>query len=154
MKKIAILILFALPFVSKAQTDSTEAPQIDSSRLPQTITLPQLYDTYITGFAGSIASTDNINYLNQLRAQYDTGNMNKSITVTVPSYMIVSVYRQMAAQPEGQTSSYNNSILEALVPQVANPWLMAQIGNIRATNFAIRDAKVQAAKAFIMSINL
>jgi hypothetical protein len=160
MKKIIILLLFVIPFISKAQ-DTTSVPvdtvyvaPIDSSRISQIITLSQLYHTYIIGFIGTVASVDNINYLNQLRAQYDTSNMNKSITVTVPSYMIVNVYRQMAAQPEGQTSSYNNDILTSLVPQVTNSWLMNQIMAIRDSNFAIRDAKVQAAKAFIMSINL
>jgi hypothetical protein len=160
MKKIIILLLFVIPFISKAQdttsvpVDTVFVPPIDSSRISQTITLSQLYHTYIIGFIGTVASVDNINYLNQLRGQYDTSNMNKSITVTVPSYMIVNVYRQMAAQPEGQCSSYNNAILDALVPQISNSWLMNQIGAIRAANFAIRDAKVGAAEQFIMSINI
>src|SRR4051794_33120279 len=98
MKKLIIFLLLAISFVSRAQDttavpspDTTVVQPIDSSRIIQTITLSELYHTYIIGFLGSVSSVDNINYLYQLRAQYDSADMDKSITVPVPSYMIMEV---------------------------------------------------------------
>src|SRR5438270_13972178 len=91
--------------------------QVDSSRIPQTITLSQYQHTDLVSFMENITSADKINYLNQLRAAYDTSNMSKPITVSVTSQLILSTYAIMTVQPAGWTSTNNNDIEAALVPQ-------------------------------------
>jgi hypothetical protein len=146
MKKTIFLLLSVFSIgLANAQTDS--------SKITQTITLSQLHHTYLVGFMGNIDGADKVNYLYQLRAAYDSTNMAKTIQVTASSALIVDLFYKMSLQPEGWTSEYNNQIKAALLPQITNPWLGGRLAKVVADNDAVRNAKIQDAKQFILSLN-
>jgi hypothetical protein len=146
MKKLLFILLFAIPFLTNAQG-------VDSTRIPQTITMSQKYHEYILGFNSNWGDVDMINYINQLRAQMDSTNKEKPITVTVPSGLIRDIFQSMSYQPEGQATQYNENILLALGNQITNPWLGAAIQLIRQANWDARDSKIADTEKRLLSIN-
>jgi hypothetical protein len=147
MKKaiLYLLILFSL---------SASAQGVDSTRIPQTMTLAQKYHVYVLGFnTGSWGSVDFINYINQVRSQMDSVNMEKAITVTVPSSMVRDIFYSMSRQPEGEATQYNEEIQAALTPQITNAWLGGAVQAIVAQNWATRDAKIGETKKRLLTIN-
>jgi hypothetical protein len=146
MKKYITLLLILCAVKGMAQG-------VDSTRIPQTMNLPQKYHVYVLGFnQGSWGAVDFINYINQVRAQMDSVNMEKSISVTVPSSLVRDVFQSMSRQPEGEATQYNENIQAALGPQITNPWLGAQVNSIVMRNWAARDARIEATKKELIKI--
>lgn len=136
MKQYLFLLLVFVSGLVNAQS-------VDSTRIPQTITLQQKYHSYLLGFArGSWGQPDMINYLNAYVAQRDSGNWSKPITITVPSGLVRDLFQLMSSQPEGQSTQYNENINSVLGAQLTNPWLGAALYGIQKANWAARDARV------------
>jgi hypothetical protein len=131
----------------------TMAQGVDSTRIPQTITLQQKYHIYCLGFnVGQWGQTDYINYINEVRKQLSETSDTVRITVTVPSSMIRDIFTSMSRQPEGEATQYNEEIQAALGPQITNPWLGAQVNSIVMRNWAARDARIEATKKELIKI--
>lgn len=147
MKKtiIALFILCSLQSFSQG---------VDSTRITQSLTLPQEKMIYVLGFnQGSWGSVDFINFINQVRAQMDSVNMQKQITVTVPSSLVRDIFASMSRQPEGEATQYNEDIQSLLTPQITNQWLGNAITAIVLNNWANRDAKIADTKKRLLTIN-
>lgn len=147
MKKILFALFLFASFAASAQS-------VDSTKILQTITLAQRYHVYILSNLSDWGSPETINYINQVRSDYDTANMNKPITVTAPSAFIRDAYRQLSYQAEGQATVYNAAINQALGSQITNPWLGAAVYEINYQNAQARDAKINQTAARLLQINL
>lgn len=146
MKKTIIAILLLVSLQSFGQG-------VDSTRIPQTITLQQKYHVYCLGFnQGQWGQTDYINYLNDVRKAYSETSDTVRITVTVPSSLVRDLFYSMSRQPEGEATQYNEEIQAALGPQITNPWLGAAVNGIVQRNWDARDARIQATKKEILKI--
>lgn len=142
MKKLLFCLL--LYNTAQAQTDSTQ--------IVQTITLAQKYHVYILGNLNNWGTPEAINYINQVRGQYDTTNENHPITVNVPSGFIRDAYQQMSFQPEGQATQYNDLIKNALGPQVTNDWLEAQLNSITNSNWNAREQRLNQTSTRLLQV--
>jgi hypothetical protein len=141
---IAILCLVSVSAFSQG---------VDSTRIPQTITLQQKYHVYCLGFnQGQWGQTDYINYLNDVRKVYSEVSDTVSISVTVPSSLVRDLFYSMSRQPEGEATQYNEEIQAALGPQITNPWLGAQVNSIVQGNWDARDARIEATKKELIKI--
>lgn len=145
MKKTILSLLILISFSAAAQG-------IDSTRIPQTVTLQQRYHTYVLGFNANWGSVDMINYINQVRAQMSETNDSAAITVTIPSGLLRDLFQSMSYQPEGQATQYNENIQAVLIGQITNPWLGNAIGAIRQANWDARDNKIQDTKGRLLQI--
>lgn len=145
MKKLFGFLLLTLPFVSKAQTDST--------RISQTITLKQ---KYVLHFLGSMdwGNTDVINLLNEYRPQHDNLNNEKVITVHIPSGLVAEGMQRLSYLPEGMATQYNEDMAAALFPQITNPWLLNRMLAIRQANFEARDSRNKATAQRVEQIKI
>jgi hypothetical protein len=147
MKKYILSLLILISLQSFGQG-------VDSTRLPQSLTLAQKYHVYVLGFnSGSWGNVDFINYINQVRSQLDSTNMEKSITVSVPSSLVRDIFSSMSRQPEGEATQYNENIQAILTPQITNQWLGNAITAIVLNNWAARDAKISDTKKRLLTIN-
>lgn len=146
MKKILLCLSLFVGLGAVAQG-------VDSTRIPQTITLQQKYHIYCLGFnTGQWGQTDYINYINDVRKQLSETSDTVRITVTVPSSMIRDIFTSMSRQPEGESTQYNEEIQAVLAPQITNPWLGAQVQAIVARNWAARDSRIESTKKEILKI--
>lgn len=147
MKYTFFLLFSFASFFVKAQG-------VDSTQIPQTITLPQKYQVYVLGFnKGAWGTVDYFNYINQVRAQMDSVNAEKPIRVTVSSGLIRDLFQSMSYQPEGQATQYNENIQTLLGSQITNPWLGSAIYQIRQQNWNARDEKIKATEKELFKIN-
>lgn len=148
MKKTILLLLIFISLGAMAQG-------VDSTRIPQTVSMPKVYHVYVLGFnQGSWGAVDFINYINQVRSQMDSTTADTAIiTVTVPSSMVRDIFSSMSRQPEGEATQYNEEIQAALTPQITNAWLGGAVQAIVAQNWASRDAKIRETKKRLLTIN-
>lgn len=147
MKKAITILLVLIAFKGFSQG-------VDSTRIPQTFNLPQKYHVYVLGFnVGSWGSVDFINYINQVRGQMDSLNMEKSISVTVPSSLVRDIFYSMSRQSEGEATQYNENIQGILTPQITNPWLGSAVQRIIGQNWDSRDAKIADTQKRLLTIN-
>lgn len=146
MKKTIIAILCLVSLQSFGQG-------VDSTRIPQTLTLQQKYHVYCLGFnTGQWGQTDYINYLNDVRRAYSETTDTVKITVTVPSSLVRDLFYSMSRQPEGESTQYNEEIKAVLGPQITNPWLGNAVNGIVMRNWAQRDARIEATKKELIKI--
>jgi hypothetical protein len=142
-------ILFLLTLISL----SASAQGVDSTRLPQTLTLQQRHHLYCLGFnQGSWGQTDYINYLNEVRRQFSETSDTVRITVTVPSSLVRDLFFSMSRQPEGEATQYNEDIKDLLGPQITNPWLGAAVQQVIVQNWAQRDARIEGTRKEVLKL--
>jgi hypothetical protein len=132
MKTFILGLTLVFSIEAFGQIDSSS--QIDSSRISQSITLSERQHLYLIGFMGAIRSADKIKYVTQVAASYDSADTAKLITIVAPSDLVVQMYHTMTVLQEGVAAQLNNEIKDALLPQITNPWLGAQLFAIMEDN--------------------
>ncbi len=147
MKQTLYIICFlALGLVGKAQG-------VDSSRIPQSPKLKAVHHMYILSNLNNWGDPSTINYINQVRSQYDSTRLDSLIEVTVPSSFIVNAFQQLSYQPEGQATSMNEEIEGELMKWLNNPWLFGRLYQIKLQNWAARDAKIHVTTERFLTID-
>jgi hypothetical protein len=121
MKKL-IFSLFAVSlfFSSQAQfvPDSIAKKQVS-------ISLKGKYHAFIYSLMPDKGSSDAINYVNQVRAAFDTTfDTAKVITVVVSYAMVAQMYFTIGSQQERLSATDNAEIKDALIPQLYVPQYM------------------------------
>lgn len=117
MKRILIILVTVISLQANSQIDSTQ--------IPQTITLKAKHLEFIKACISTNDIPDRVNLFNSIASQLDTtDNPNQNITVTVSSGLVVDVFDAMGQQSEYYSNAMNDSIQYALMPQLTNQWLI------------------------------
>jgi hypothetical protein len=146
MKYILLLIFASLSLFASAQVDSTQ--------IPQTVTLTLKHMAYVKDCIGTSGESSYFKFYRQVATQIDTTtyNASQSITVTVTSAFVFAAYTAVAGQQERIANPINDEIKAALLPQLTNGWLLRQLQAYSIQNAAETSSKVQAGYNYFKSI--
>lgn len=122
MKKL----LFLLSFVSIATLSNAQSFLPDSIAAKQvTLSFKGKHLAFIYALMPDKGSVDAINFVNQVRAAYDTSfDTARVVTVTVSYSMVANMYFTIGSQQERLAAVDNAEIKDALIPQLYTPQYM------------------------------
>lgn len=97
-----------------------------------TIVLKEKYICWLKPYTISNDEPDYLNFYSQVASQIDTFyNPNKNITITTTNRVVLNTFKKMGMEQERFTSTMNNEIKAALLPQVVyNTWLLQQLQSV------------------------
>lgn len=151
MKKIILFILGIVAAVSGM------AQGVDSTGIVLQITLSKDAHKHAIRCLGvnNMSAPERINYLNDLvDGGFKTKADTAKITVSVPSRLVVDVYRNASRKPEGVVVNDNQTVQNALLPQVyAYKWLLNAILAIKAQNAQENKDEKDRVEEYILQIN-
>lgn len=141
MKTLVFLLLLIIGYATTAQAqfvpDSIAQKQVS-------ISLKGKYHAYIYSLMPDKGSADAINYVNQVRAAFDTTyDTAKMVTVVVSYSMVAQMYFTIGSQQERLSATDNAEIKDALIPQLYTPEYMDLLQIISAIGTLNRSATEQ-----------
>lgn len=142
MRKILTVLILFFTVTSNAQffqKDTTLSSFIDSSKITIPITLKADHHFLIIDCLEGLQKSEWIAYASQIANAMDTVyRPEKSITVSLPSGLIVDMFFQMSAQQERFSVAVNNDLRSVLLPQlISYPWLYRELQNINTQNASL-----------------
>lgn len=145
MKKIFLSLFILSSLASSAQ--------IDSTKIPQTVTLSLDKVCYIKQCLGNNGDVAYVKFYKQVSDQMDTVyNAAQPITLTVTSEFIVACYVAVSNTPERLGNPINDEISNALLPQLTNAWLLGRLQSITAQTVAQRAQMIQSGFQYFKQI--
>lgn len=121
MKQILFIFLLVSGLYTKAQS-------VDSTQLLDTIKIKREYLSFVKGVVGSDGEAATFKFNKQVSNQITaTYNGEQVITIVVPAWYTLQIYKRVSAIDEGVGGLINNDIAATLLPQVKNPWLLGQL---------------------------